>query len=191
MIKIAVAVDCEQDGARRPDADEAEDAAKQHHLHNAGAAMQITFADPATVALDPAPIKAAWVVEGTPQARARELARSADGTSVVIAWSCTAGRFNWHYGVDEMVHVVSGEVFVTDEGGVERRLGPGDMAFFPAGSRSLWRVPVAVRKLAVCRHALPKPLGFAVRAWKKLIALATGEGGGIPLAPGKGSAVLT
>ena len=82
-------------------------------------------------------------------------------------------------------------MFVTDESGVERRLGPGDMAFFPAGSRSLWRVPVAVRKLAVCRHALPKPLGFAVRAWQKLIALATGEGGGIPLAPGKGSAVLT
>ena len=67
--------------------------------------MQIIFADPTTVALDPAPIKPGWVVEGTPQARARELARSADGTSVVIAWSCTAGRFNWHYGVDEMVHV--------------------------------------------------------------------------------------
>jgi uncharacterized protein len=163
----------------------------RHHLHNAGADMQITFADPTTVALDPVPIKAAWIVEGTPQACARELARSADGTSVVIAWSCTAGRFNWHYCVDEMVHVVSGEVFVTDEGGAERRLGPGDMAFFPAGSRSLWRVPVAVRKLAVCRHAMPKPLGLAVRAWNKLIAFVTGQGAGVQIAPGKRSAVLT
>jgi uncharacterized protein len=84
-----------------------------------------------------------------------------------------------------MVHVISGEVFVTAETGLERRLGPGDMAFFPAGSRSLWRVPVAVRKLAVCRHALPKPLGFAVRAWHKLIALATGEAGGIAVARDK------
>jgi uncharacterized protein len=156
-----------------------------HRLHNAGAAMQISFADPSTVGLDPAPIPPGWIVDGTPQARARELARSADGTTVIVAWSCTAGRFNWHYGVDEMVHVISGEVFVTDESGTERRLGPGDMAFFPAGSRSLWRVPVAVRKLAVCRHALPKPLGFAIRAWHKLIALATGEAGGMGLAPDK------
>jgi uncharacterized protein len=164
---------------------------KRHHLHNAGAAMQITFADPATVALDPAPIETGWIVEGTPQARARELARSADGTSVVVAWSCTAGRFNWHYHVDEMVHVISGEVFVTDEVGVERRLGPGDMAFFPAGSRSLWHVPVAVRKLAVCRHALPKPLGFALRAWRKLIALVTGEPRAMRLSLDKRSAVPT
>jgi uncharacterized protein len=76
-------------------------------------------------------------------------------------------------------------VFVTDERGTERRLGPGDMAFFPAGSRSLWRVPVAVRKLAVCRHSLPKPLGLAIRAWHKLIALATGEVGGMAVAPDK------
>jgi uncharacterized protein len=175
----------------RPNADEAEAATSKRHLHNAGAAMQIIFADPATVALDPVPIEPGWIVDGTPQARARELARSADGTSVVIAWSCTAGRFNWHYGVDEMVHVISGEVFVTDDGGVERRLGPGDMAFFPAGSRSLWHVPVAVRKLAVCRHALPKSLGFAVRAWRRLIALVTGEGGGMGLIPDKRSAVPT
>jgi uncharacterized protein len=163
----------------------------RHHLHNAGAAMQIIFADPATVALDPAPIIPGWIVEGTPQARTRELARSADGTTVVVAWSCTAGRFNWHYGVDEMVHVISGEAFVSDEAGVERRLGPGDMAFFPSGSRSLWRVPVAVRKLAVCRQTLPKPLGFAIRSWRKLSALATGKGGAMRFVASGRSAVPT
>ena len=147
--------------------------------------MQITFADPTSVPLDPAPIVPAWIVEGTPQACARELAHSDDRTTVIVAWSCTAGRFNWYYAVDEMVHIISGEAFVTDDGGAERRLGPGDMAFFPAGSRSAWRVPVAVRKLAVCRHALPKPLGFALRAWRKLIVLATGERGGTGLAAEK------
>jgi uncharacterized protein len=145
--------------------------------------MQIIFADPTTVALDPAPIVPGWIVEGTPQARSRDLARSADGTTVVVAWSCTAGRFNWHYSVDEMVHVISGEAFVTDEGGMERRLGPGDMAFFPAG---------AVRKLAVCRQALPKPLGFALRAWRKLIAITTGQSHRIRrLAPDRRSAIPT
>jgi uncharacterized cupin superfamily protein len=146
--------------------------------------MQIVIADPSTVALDPAPIEPRWIVEGTPQARARELARSADGAAVVVAWSCTAGRFHWLYGADETVHVISGEAFITNDDGAERRLGPGDMAFFPAGSRSLWRVPCAVRKLAVCRHALPKPLGFALRAWRKLIAVVTGQDGSLQLASG-------
>jgi hypothetical protein len=36
--------------------------------------VQIVIADPATVALDPAPIKPGWIVEGEPQVHARELA---------------------------------------------------------------------------------------------------------------------
>ena len=144
----------------------------------------IVIADPSTVALVPAPIEPGWIVEGQPEACAKELARSGDGTSVVVAWSCTAGRFRWHYSVDETVHIISGEVFVTKEDGVERRLGPGDMAFFPAGSSSMWRVPAAVRKLAVCRHALPQPLGFALRAWRKLVAIITGERSSLQLASG-------
>ena len=128
----------------------------------------IVIAPPAEVELVPAPIPADWIISGTPEARSRRLARSQDGASSVMAWSCTAGRFNWHYTVDETVHVISGEVFVTNEKGEECRLGPGDMAFFPAGSRSTWRVPVAVRKLAVCRQAMPLPFGFALRAWNKI-----------------------
>src|ERR1700730_14472982 len=128
--------------------------------------LSIVIADPATVTLGPAPIQPGWIVEGRPEACAKELARSGDGTSVVVAWSCTAGRFRWHYSVDETVHIISGEVFVTKEDGVERRLGPGDMAFFPAGSSSMWRVPAAVRKLAVCPRPLRHPPGFALRAWR-------------------------
>jgi uncharacterized protein len=146
--------------------------------------LSIVIADPATVTLGPAPIQPGWIVEGKPEARAKELARSGDGTSVVVAWSCTAGRFHWHYSVDETVHIISGEVFVTDEDGLERRLGPGDMAFFPAGSSSMWHVPSRVRKLAVCRHSLPQPLGFALRAWKKLVAVLTGQSGSLQLANG-------
>jgi uncharacterized cupin superfamily protein len=133
--------------------------------------MQIIFADPSTVALDPVSIEPSWIIEGEPKASAKELARSADGTAVVLVWSCSAGQFHWHYSADETLHVISGEVFITNEGGAERRLGPGDMAFLPAGSRTLWRVPRAVRKLAICRHSLPKPFGFALRAWKKFVAL--------------------
>ena len=128
----------------------------------------IVIALPAEVELIPAPIPAPWILAGTPEARSRQLARSQDGASSVMAWSCTAGRFNWHYTIDETVHIISGEVFVTNEKGDECRLGPGDMAFFPAGSHSTWRVPVEVRKLAVCRQSMPLPFGFALRAWNKL-----------------------
>lgn len=146
--------------------------------------MSIVIADPATVALDPSPINPGWIVAGTPEARAKELARSDDGTSVVVAWSCTPGMFHWHYSVDETVHVISGEVWVTNEDDVERRLGPGDMAFFPAGSSSVWRVTSEVRKLAVCRHALPQPLGFALRAWRRLNTIMSGQAGALQIANG-------
>jgi uncharacterized protein len=138
----------------------------------------VIFAAPAEVELAPAPIPADWVIEGTPQARSRRLAMSADRTSSIITWSCTPGRFKWHYNVDETIHFISGEVFVTDENGNSRRMGPGDMVFFPAGSTSTWHVTKEVRKFAVCRHSMPLPLGFALRAWNKLLRIFSGESGG-------------
>jgi uncharacterized cupin superfamily protein len=131
----------------------------------------VVIAAPATVDLLPNPIRPEWILEGRPEARSKSLAHSQDGASSVMAWSCTAGSFNWHYTVDETVHIISGEVFVTNEKNEVCRLGPGDMAFFPAGSRSRWRVPVEVRKLAFCRHSMPLPLGFALRAWNRLNAI--------------------
>jgi hypothetical protein len=86
----------------------------------------------------------------------------------VIAWSCTKGRFRWQYRVDEMVHILSGEVIVTDQSGTERHIGPGDTAFFPAGSSSVWQVIQDVRKVADCHVAVPQVVGLALRIWSKL-----------------------
>jgi uncharacterized cupin superfamily protein len=141
----------------------------------------VVFAAPADVELDPAPIPPHWIIEGTPMARSKRLATSVDGTSSVMAWSCTAGRFKWNYAVDETIHLISGEVFVTDENGKVRRVGPGDMVFFPAGSVSTWYIPDHVRKLAVCRQSMPRPLGFALRAFNRMISIMTGFDGGSAL----------
>jgi uncharacterized protein len=138
----------------------------------------VVFAAPADVELLPAPIPADWIIDGNPQARSKRLAASADGTTTAMAWSCTPGRFNWHYRVDETIHFISGEVFVTDEKNQTHRLGPGDMVFFPAGSHSVWHVTKEVRKFAICRHSMPRPLGFALRAWHKVIAILSGSSGG-------------
>src|SRR5580704_8741287 len=130
--------------------------------------QHVIVAKPATVELSPSPFPAEWVVEGSPQARATAIAHSRDGAMTVIAWSCTQGRFRWQYHVDEMAHILSGEVIITDQSGTERRLGPGDTAFFPAGSWSVWQVTRDVRKIAVCRVALPKLVGLALRIWNRL-----------------------
>lgn len=134
----------------------------------------VVFAYPADVELAPAPIAPHWITEGKPEARAKKLAIAADGTSAVMAWSCSAGRFTWNYVVDETLHVISGEAFVTDDKGQVRRLGPGDMVYFPAGTRSHWHIPHEIRKIAFCRQTMPRPFGVLLRSWNKLIDMMTG-----------------
>ena len=129
--------------------------------------------------LVPSPISTDWIFSGKPQACSKLLARSHDGTSYVVVWECSAGRFEWHYTEDETVTIILGEVFITEKG-EERRLGQGDMAFFPAGSTCVWRVADRVRKVAVMRKSLGYPLGFGVRAWYKLLRIA-GQGDKSPL----------
>lgn len=127
-----------------------------------------------------APITSGWIVAGAPVARAAELSRSADGTAVSLVWDCTAGTFDWHFGVDETVHILDGAVEVSCPGIAPRRLGPGDVALFRAGTTARWHVPRYVRKLAFCRHALPQPLGFGLRAFTKLKSLVRGVPAGMP-----------
>ena len=129
-----------------------------------------------TLSLEDAPIHPAWIRSGSPKARLHEIARSADGTCVTVAWDCTRGTFDWIFGVDETVYIVEGEVTVSQEGRPAATLRAGDAAFFPSGSKTLWQVDHYVRKIAVCRHAMPVPLGFALRAWNKLRAVLLGSG---------------
>jgi hypothetical protein len=130
----------------------------------------------ASTDLEPAPIAPDWILAGTPEARSKLLAQSRDRRSSIVVWECTAGRFNWHYSEDETVVVISGEVFITTEKGEERRLGQGDMGFFPAGSSCTWRVNNRVKKIAVLRKNLPFLLSIGVRAWHKLLRIAGLEG---------------
>jgi hypothetical protein len=88
-----------------------------------------------------------------------------------MVWDCTAGRFSWHYSKDETLVVISGEAFISNEKGEERRIGPGDIVFFPVGSSSTWRVPSYIKKVAFLRHTMPRPLGFGLLAWNKLLQI--------------------
>jgi uncharacterized cupin superfamily protein len=136
----------------------------------------------ASADLEPAPISPDWILNGKPEARAKLLAKSYDRNSYVMVWECTAGRFNWHYTEDETVVVISGEVYISTKQGKERRLGQGDMAFFPAGTSCTWHILDHVKKVAVFRKALPLPLGLALQAWHKLLRIG-GFGARSPLMP--------
>jgi uncharacterized cupin superfamily protein len=127
----------------------------------------IVIANAAATELQPAPITHGWILSGAPEARNRMLASSRDKLAHTMVWECTPGIFNWHYDEAETAVIISGEVFLTYENGRERRLGPGDMVFFPAGSSCHWRITSKIRKIAVLHKILPPPLALGVRIWNK------------------------
>jgi uncharacterized cupin superfamily protein len=129
----------------------------------------------------PNPIQAAWILDGSPVARAELLSSSADGTASTYFWDCTAGRFNWFYSFDETFHILEGDVTLKYPSGVSRRVGIGDTVFFPAGSSAEWTVDHYVRKLAFCRTPLPRYLTFArhlVRGLKRAVRGGAPSNGG-------------
>jgi uncharacterized cupin superfamily protein len=132
----------------------------------------IVMAFPVAVDLTPEPIPQEWILSGTPVARSKMLVRSRDFTESVVVWDCTAGSFRWHYSRDETLLFLSGEIFLQLENGDERRFGPGDVGFFPAGTSCAWRVADNVRKVAVIRETMWRPLGLCLKAWKKSLRLA-------------------
>jgi uncharacterized protein len=115
------------------------------------------------------PISPDWVLSGTPVSRSKTLVRSNDWASNIDVWECNAGRFEWHYSKDEVIFVVSGEAFMLNETGEETRFGPGDVGFFSAGTSCTWRVPVGIRKVAVLREPMWRPIGFGLKVWNKLL----------------------
>lgn len=106
--------------------------------------------------LEPSPIPQAWILEGNPVARKKVLARSSDQLADTFMWDCTAGRFNWFYDRDEVIHVLEGSVIIEDAAGVRRRLQAGDTFLLPAGSRYEWTVTHYIRKIAFLHSPLPR-----------------------------------
>jgi uncharacterized cupin superfamily protein len=147
--------------------------------HEGGARRQETAGDPAsgldaleqTISIDgarvlrhdahelaPAPIPQAWILAGNPVAREKHLAASTDRLACASMWDCTAGRFNWLYDADEIIHVLEGSAIVKDAAGVARPLQAGDTFLFPAGSRYQWNVPSYVRKIGFLHAPLSREM---------------------------------
>jgi uncharacterized cupin superfamily protein len=143
-------------------------------------AAAILTADAQRRDLDHAPITDDHVIAGAPVARSAKLTESADGLLSTHVWDCTAGRFHWYFGVDEVVHILDGEVHVTDDRGETVVLRTGDVGHFPLHSHSVWEVPEYVRKLAF--HRAVPPASLPVRAFRRLARM-VGVGGAMAALP--------
>jgi uncharacterized protein len=120
------------------------------------------------VTLKSSPIEPSWILEGNPEARSNVLSTSACKTTTTLIWSCTAGKFNWYYDVDETIMILEGSIVLESEGMQPRRYGVGDVILFREGAQVKWQVEKYVKKIAFFRQTLPFGLGYAVRTINKL-----------------------
>ncbi|MCH2123491.1 MAG: cupin domain-containing protein [Pirellulaceae bacterium] len=98
------------------------------------------------------PIDPSWITEGNPIARGTVTTQSADKKVSSGLWSCEVGKFEWTFSWDEFIHILAGEVDITEEEtGKKVTLRPGDMAHFPQGMKVHWHVKQSVRKFFVIR----------------------------------------
>src|SRR5271166_1230739 len=111
---------------------------------------RIQVAERDRAALVPRPIEASCIEEGAPVARYTPFTESPDRRLSSGLWECTAGKFKVVFWLDEIVHILDGEVTVReDDGGPAYTLAPGDTAYFPLGLVTHWNVPRFVRKFYV------------------------------------------
>jgi uncharacterized cupin superfamily protein len=71
-----------------------------------------------------------------------------DGSETGI-WECAAGPSHWTLETNEFVHVLSGSMTVTADGGEPVELGAGDTILFPLGWSGTWEIHERLRKLYV------------------------------------------
>ena len=127
------------------------------------------------VELKPSPIEPSWIIEGNSEGRSHRLSASADGAATTFIWSCTEGKFNWYYDIDETIVILEGSILLEWEGMPVKRYGVGDVIFFRSGANAKWHVEGYVKKVAFCRQTNPVGFGFAIRAVKSSSGCTSGR----------------
>lgn len=120
------------------------------------------------VSLKPSPIEPSWIIEGNPEASSCWLSTSKDNAAKTVIWSCTEGKFNWYYDVDETIVILEGSIVLESDDMPPKRYGVGDVIFFRNGAHARWHVEGYVKKVAFFRQTNPLGLGFVVRVVNKL-----------------------
>ena len=73
---------------------------------------------------------------------------SSDGSIETGVWECEPGLSRFEYaGNGEFIHLLSGSIEVTPDGGETVTLRAGDSMTFPKGWKGTWRITETMRKV--------------------------------------------
>ena len=116
--------------------------------------------------LKPMEVNPSWVKSGAPKFMVAETSNVGPVSVTTGLWSCDGpGVFEWTYGTDETIHLIEGEAEI-EYLGKTLKLGPGDTAFFRAGTKAIW----TVRERAYKSFILHEP-GRLARLYRRVFGV--------------------
>ncbi len=88
-----------------------------------------------------------WVVTaGTPKMKTWVLHTTADGTMMSGLWECSPGSYHATYTAYEFVHLISGRIVITPDGGTPVTVVAGDAFVVEKDFKGTWKIEEYVRK---------------------------------------------
>lgn len=88
-----------------------------------------------------------WVVvEGKPTMKTAVQHKTADGKVLSGTWQATPGTYHATYTDYEFVHMISGRIVITPDGGRSVEVGPGDAFVVEATFKGTWKIIEPVTK---------------------------------------------
>lgn len=88
-----------------------------------------------------------WVVvEGSPTMKTAVQHTTKDGKVLSGTWQATPGTYHASYTDYEFVHMISGRIVITPDGGESVEVGPGDAFVVEADFKGTWKIIEPVTK---------------------------------------------
>ncbi|GAA2825382.1 hypothetical protein EDC40_11115 [Aminobacter aminovorans] len=88
-----------------------------------------------------------WVVvEGKPTMKTAVQHTTRDGKVLSGTWQATPGTYHASYTDYEFVHMISGRIIITPDGGEPVEVGPGDAFVVEADFKGTWKIIEPVTK---------------------------------------------
>jgi uncharacterized cupin superfamily protein len=88
-----------------------------------------------------------WVVvDGAPSMKTWALHKNNDGTMLSGIWEATPGTYHATYRAYEFVHIITGKIMITPDGGVPVTVQSGDAFVVESDFKGTWEIIEPVRK---------------------------------------------
>ncbi|MEJ6783754.1 cupin domain-containing protein [Aminobacter sp. Piv2-1] len=95
---------------------------------------------------DPGDLPGWVVIEGSPTMKTAVQHKTRDGKVLSGTWQATPGTYHASYTDYEFVHMISGRIIITPDGGESVEVGPGDAFVVEADFKGTWKIIEPVTK---------------------------------------------